>query len=211
MMQTLVYPASKKALTIREFIGRHGEDSRYELIDGELRDLEPTGPHESVAGSIAGRLYAAILHLQQPWIIPKNCLIQPPAALATILRPDVIILDELALEKEPLWQREPIVCNGASIKLVAEVTSTNWQDDYARKVEEYAFLEIPEYWIVDFRGLGGVRFIGDPKQPTLTVNYLVNGHYQQAQFRLGEPIVSMLFPNLQLTLDDLMPNQSRSN
>ena len=210
-MQTLVYPAPKKALTIREFIERYGEDYRYELIDGELRDLEPTGPHESVAGTIAGRLHAAILHLQQPWIIPKNCLIQPPAALATILRPDVIILDELALEKEPLWQREPIVCNGESIKLVAEVTSTNWQDDYARKVEEYAFLEIPEYWIVDFRGLGGIRFIGDPKQPTLTVNYLLNGHYQQAQSRLGEPIVSMLFPDLQLTLDDLMPSQSRSN
>ena len=210
-MQTLVYPVPKKTFTIREFIEWHGEDSRYELIDGELRDLEPTGPHESVAGSIAGRLYAAILYIQQPWIIPKNCLIQPPAALATILRPDVIILDKLALKKEPLWQREPIVCNGESIKLVDEVTSTNWQDDYARKVEEYAFLEIPEYWIVDFRGLGGTRFIGDPKQPTLTVNYLVNGHYQQAQFRLGEPIVSMLFPNLQLMLDDLMPNQSRSN
>lgn len=176
-MQTLMYPAPKKALTIREFIERHGEDSRYELIDGELRDLEPTGPHESVAGTIAGRLYAAILHLQQPWIIPKNCLIQPPAALATILRPDVIVLDELTLEKELLWQQEPIVCNGESIKLVAEVTSTNWQDDYARKVEEYAFLEIPEYWIMDFRGLGGVRFIGDPKQPTLTINYLVDGHY----------------------------------
>ena len=210
-MQALVYPVPKKPFTIREFVERHGEDSRYELIDGELRDSEPTGPQESVAGAIAGRLYAAILHLQQPWIIPKNCLIQPPAALATILRPDVITLDELALEKEPLWQREPIVCNGESIKLVAEVTSTNWQDDYARKVEEYAFLEIPEYWIVDFRGVGGIRFIGDPKQPTLTVNYLVNGHYQQAQFRLGEPIVSMLFPNLQLTLDDLMPSQSRSN
>ena len=107
----------------------------------------------------------------------ESLLIQPPAALATILRPDVIVLDELTLEKELLWQQEPIVCNGESIKLVAEVTSTNWQDDYARKVEEYAFLEIPEYWIMDFRGLGGVRFIGDPKQPTLTINYLVDGHY----------------------------------
>ena len=211
MVQALVYPAPKKTFTIREFVEQYGEDCRYELIDGELRDLEPTGPHESVAGAIAGRLYAAILHRQQPWIIPKNCLIQPPAALATVLRPDVIVLDELALENEPLWQREPIVCNGASIKLVAEVTSTNWQDDYARKVEEYAFLEIPEYWIVDFRGLGGIRFIGDPKQPTLTVNRLVNGYYQQSQFRLGEPIVSTLFPDLQLTLDNLMPRQSRSS
>jgi Uma2 family endonuclease len=205
MTQTLVYPTLQKTFTAREFIDQYGEDARYELIDGELRDLEPTGPHELVAGNIAGRLYAAILQIQQPWIVPKNCLIQPPAAMATVLRPDVIVLDEVTLAQEPLWQKEPIICSGVSIKLVAEVTSSNWQDDYARKVEEYAFLEIPEYWIADFRGLGGIRFIGSPKQPTFTVNTLVNGSYQQTQFHLGEPIVSPLFPNLHFTLEDIMP------
>jgi Uma2 family endonuclease len=205
MIQTLVYPTPHKIFTAREFIEQFGDDAQYELIDGELRDLEPTGPHELVAGNLAGRLYAAILQVQQPWIVPKNCLIQPPAALATVLRPDVIVLDEGALGQEPLWQKEPIVCNGASIKLVAEVTSSNWQDDYARKVEEYAFLGIPEYWIADFRGLGGVRFIGSPKQPTFTVNRLVGGNYQQTQFRLGEPIVSPLFPDLRFTLEEIMP------
>jgi Uma2 family endonuclease len=208
MTQTLVYPTPQKTFTAREFIDQFGEDSRYELIDGELRDLEPTGPHELVAGNLAGRLYAAILQIHQPWIVPKNCLIQPPAALATVLRPDVIVLDEVALAQEPLWQKEPIVCSGASIKLVAEVTSGNWQDDYARKVEEYAFLEIPEYWIADFRGLGGTRFIGSPKQPTFTVNTLVGRSYQQTQFHLGESIVSPLFPDLHFTLEDIMPRQS---
>ena len=204
MTQTLL-PTQKPTLTAREFIDQYGEDSRYELIDGELRDLEPTGPHETVAGTIAGILYSTIRQIQQPWIVPKNCLIQPPAALATVLRPDVIVLDEIALQQEPLWQREPIVCNGNSIKLVAEVTSSNWQDDYARKVEEYAFLKIPEYWIADFRGLGGIRFIGSPKQPTFTVNTLINGQYQQTQFHLGEKIYSPLLPHLQFTLDELMP------
>lgn len=47
-----------------------------------------------------------------------------------------------------------MICKNSTIKLVAEVVRTNWQDDYARKVEEYAFLKIAEYWIVDFRGLG---------------------------------------------------------
>jgi Uma2 family endonuclease len=205
MTQTLVYPIPKKSLTTREFLDQYGDNPCYELIDGELRDLEPTGPHEHVAGNLSGLLYAAILQTQQPWIVPKNCLIQPPAAMATVLRPDVIVLDEIALAQEPLWQQEPIICNGSSIKLVAEVTSSNWQDDYARKVEEYAFLEIPEYWIADFRGLGGIRFIGSPKQPTFTVNSLVNGSYQQTQFHLGETIASPLFPQLQFSLNDLMP------
>jgi Uma2 family endonuclease len=97
MTQTLVYPIPQKSLTTREFLDQYGDNPRYELIDGELRDLEPTGPHELVAGNLSGLLYAAILQTQQPWIVPKNCLIQPPAAMATVLRPDVIVLDEIAL------------------------------------------------------------------------------------------------------------------
>jgi Uma2 family endonuclease len=194
-----------KLFTFEQFIAEYGDNPRYELIDGELRDMEPTGPHEEVSGNIAGRIYAEILHDNLNWLIPKSCLIKPPAVEATALRPDVIVLDKAKLRQEPLWQKEPIICNGNTIKLVAEVVSTNWQDDYARKVEEYAFLQIPEYWIVDFRGLGGLQFIGNPKQPTFTVCQLVNGIYQQQQYRLGDTISSPLLRNLQLKLDDVMP------
>ncbi|ACC84004.1 Uma2 family endonuclease [Nostoc punctiforme] len=196
---------SSKVLTFEEFIAQYGDNTRYELIDGQLRDMEPTGLHEAVAGSIAGRIYVEIFNSNFNWLIPKTCLIKPPAAEATALRPDVIVLDKAELSKEPLWSKEPIICNGSTIKLVAEVVSTNWQDDYARKVEEYAFLNIPEYWIVDFRGLGGLQFIGNPKQPTFTVCQLVNGVYQQQQYHLGDTISSELLPNLQLKLDDIMP------
>ncbi|WP_100904447.1 Uma2 family endonuclease [Nostoc flagelliforme] len=194
-----------KLLTFEQFLVEYGDNPRYELIDGELRDMEPTGPHEEVSGNIAGRIYAEILRSNFNWLIPKTCLIKPPAAEATALRPDVIVLDKAKLSNEPLWQKEPIICNGNTIQLVAEVVSTNWQDDYARKVEEYAFLQIPEYWIVDFRGLGGLQFIGNPKQPTFTICQLVNGVYQQQQYRLGDTIFSSLFPNLQLKLDNIMP------
>lgn len=194
-----------KLLTFEQFLVEYGDNPRYELIDGELRDMESTGPHEEVSGNIAGRIYAEILRSNFNWLIPKTCLIKPPAAEATALRPDVIVLDKAKLSLEPLWQKEPIICKGNTIQLVAEVVSTNWQDDYARKVEEYAFLEIPEYWIVDFRGLGGLQFIGNPKQPTFTIYQLVNGVYQQQQYRLGDAIFSPLFPNLQLKLDDIMP------
>lgn len=195
---------SPKLLTFEEFIASYGNNPRYELIDGELRDMQPTGPHEEVSGSIAGRIYSEIFRSNFNWLIPKNCLIKPPAASATALRPDVIVLDKAQLSTEPFWQTEPIICNGSTIKLVAEVVSTNWQDDYARKVEEYAFLDIPEYWIVDFRGLGGLQFIGNPKQPTFTVCQLINGAYQQQQYRLKDTIASHLFPNLQLKLEDLI-------
>ena len=196
---------SSQTFTFEEFLNQYGDNPRYELIDGELRDMEPTGPHETVAGNIAGRIFVEILRANLRWIIPKNCLIKPPAASATALRPDVIVLDEDKLNQEPFWQREPIICDGATIQLVVEVISTNWQDDYARKVEEYAFSGIPEYWIVDYRGLGGIAFIGKPKQPTFTVFRLMGDEYTQEQYRLGEMIRSPLLPNLELRLDDILP------
>ncbi|WP_404785433.1 Uma2 family endonuclease [Altericista sp. CCNU0014] len=196
---------SAKTLTFEEFLAQYGNTPRYELIDGELRDRSHTGPHESVAGNLAGRIFMEILQNRHPWIVPKNCLIEPPAAEATALRPDVIVLDEEKLSQEPLWQQEPIICNGSTVKLVVEVISTNWQDDYARKVEEYAFLGIPEYWIVDYRALGGIAFIGKPKQPTFTICHLDGDEYSRHQYNLGQPIYSPTFPNLHLRLDDVLP------
>ncbi len=56
------------------------------------------------------------------------------------------------------------------------MVSNNWETDYARKVEKYALLGIPEYWIVD---------------------------YQQKQYRLKDPIVSPSLPSLKLCLNDI--------
>lgn len=113
----------KQALTPEEFIAQYGDDGRYELIDGELRELEPTGPHEAIAGQLTAYLSSEILRCRHKWVIPKSCLIQPPAAEATILRPDVIILDCAARQQEPLWQREPIITSGRAIQyIVADET-----------------------------------------------------------------------------------------
>jgi Uma2 family endonuclease len=39
-----------QTLTFAEFLDRYGDNPNFELIDGELRDMEPTGLHELVAG-----------------------------------------------------------------------------------------------------------------------------------------------------------------
>lgn len=196
---------STPTLTVDQFIAKYGDDTRYELADGELIDMEPTGPHETVGGKLATRIGMAITQANYPWFIPRTCLIRPFADIATARRPDIVVLDETALANEPLWQRQPVITLGHSIKLVVEVVSSNWETDYARKVEEYALLGIPEYWIVDYRGLGGVAFIGKPKQPTFTICQLTGDEYNQRQYRLGEAIASGLLPNLQLRLDDILP------
>ncbi len=189
----------ERPLSFEAFLGQYGDDDRYELIDGELFDLEPTGPHEEVAAAIARWLNYQIVQQGLNYFIPPRCLIRPLAS-GTGFRPDVIVLDRTALAQEPLWAKEPVVTLGSTIKLVAEVVSGNWQNDYARKLEDYALLGIPEYWIADHQGLGREFFIGRPKQPTLTLCTLNGqGRYDRQLLRGDQLLMSQEFPQLTLT------------
>jgi Uma2 family endonuclease len=192
-------PAQLKPMTLVDFLAAYGDDDRYELIDGEVFDLEPTGPHGSVGAFVDRKFNVQIDQFDLPYFIPQRCLIKPLGDW-TGLRPDLVVLDKAQLVHEPLWPREAIITLGSSVKLVVEVVSGNWQNDYARKVDEYAILGIPEYWIVDYAGLGGLEFIGRPKQPTLTIcNLGTEGYYVKQRVRGEEAIVSQIFLNLTLT------------
>ena len=111
----------------------------------------------------------------------------------------MIVLDREALGTDPYWEQFSTISVGSSARLVVEVVSTNWPDDYLRKLADYETLGIPEYWIVDYLGLGATRYIGKPKQPTISVYQLVEGEYQVSQFRGAEQIMSFTFPDLALT------------
>ncbi|MGF1460035.1 MAG: Uma2 family endonuclease [Leptolyngbyaceae cyanobacterium] len=197
--------APSQLLTFDDFLAQYRDEPAFELADGELIKMEPTGPHEAVAGKVASKLNLAIEQMGTAWLIPRTCILRPFSNQATARRPDVTVLDESALSDEPLWKRESVITQGTSVKLVVEVVSTNWETDYACKVEEYALMGIPEYWIVDFRGLGGVAFICRPKQPTFTVCQLRDEDYVKSTFRLGQAINSPTFPELALILDEVMP------
>jgi Uma2 family endonuclease len=51
--------------------------------------------------------------------------------------PDGIVLDRHALAQEPLWEKASVITLGTSVRLVIEVVSTNWQDDYLLKLGDY--------------------------------------------------------------------------
>lgn len=187
-----------KLITVNEFITQYVDNNNYELIDGELIEMEPTGPHEQVSSFIGRKLNVEIDRQDLPYFIPHRCWIKL-LGTETAFRPDVIVLDQTQLINEPLWQNEPVIKSGKSIKLIAEVVTTNWQNDYARKVEDYALLGILEYWIVDYLGIGGREYIGKPKQPTITICTLVGDEYEKRLFQNDDQLVSSIFPNLQLT------------
>jgi Uma2 family endonuclease len=197
-------PAQQQPISFDEFLTRYGRDNRYELIDGEVFDLEPTGSHEEVAALITTKLCVQIDAKDLPWIVLQRGILRPSNAGMTAFRPDVAVIDRTELTKELLWADQSILTLGSSIKFVAEVVSSNWQNDYSRKVEDYAVLGIPEYWIADYAGLGGTRHIGKPKQPTLSICTLVNGEYEIQQLRGNQSIVSRTFPDLKLTAEQVL-------
>jgi Uma2 family endonuclease len=114
-----------------------------------------------------------------------------------------MVLDFNAIMNESMWKKRSTITQGTSIKLAIEVVSTNWQDDYLMKLGEYEKLGIGEYWIVDYLGLGGRRYIGDPKQPTISVCSLVEGEYMVNLFRGKDIVRSLTFPELNLTTEQI--------
>jgi Uma2 family endonuclease len=193
-----------ESLTFEEFLETYPEDGgRYELIKGAIVEVRPIGQHEKVAGFSADQITLEIYRLNLSYFIPRTCLVKPDTEKSGYL-PDVIVLDEPALAADPYWEKYSTISIGNSAKLVIEVVSTNWQDDYLTKLADYEKLGIPEYWILDYRGLGASRYTGSPKQPTLSIYTWVEGEYQVEQFRGETAIVSAVFPELKLTADQLL-------
>lgn len=204
MTITIDQPIRHKPISFDDFLLRYGGDNRYELIDGEVFDLEPTGTHEQVAALITTKVCVQIDAANLPWFVLQRGILRPTNLGMTAFRPDVAVIDKNELSKEALWSDQSILTLGNSIKFVAEVVSSNWQNDYSRKVEDYAVLGIPEYWIADYAALGGTRHIGKPKQPTLSICTLVNGEYEIQQLRGNQAIISPTFPNLKLTAEQVL-------
>jgi Uma2 family endonuclease len=201
---TIDQPIQQKPHSFDDFLDRYGGDNRYELIDGEVFDLEPTGSHEEVAAFITTKICVQIDLKGLSWFVLQRSILRPENIGMTAFRPDVAVIDRSELTKEMYWSEQSILTLGSSIKFVAEVVSSNWQNDYSRKVEDYAVLGIPEYWIADHAGLGGTRHIGKPKQPTLSICTLVNGEYEIQQLRGDQSIVSPTFPDLKLTAEQVL-------
>jgi Uma2 family endonuclease len=90
----------QKQLNFDEFLARYGGDNRYELIDGEVFDLDPTGPHEEVAAFITTKVCVQIDRIGSPWFVLQRGLLCPSNCRMTAFRPDVAVVDRDALTKE---------------------------------------------------------------------------------------------------------------
>jgi Uma2 family endonuclease len=195
--------ALQKSITFEEFVQWKPNDGRFELHDGVIVEMpQPLGGHEEITGFITLWLSFQILSNNLPYIIPKQALVKPPDSESGYI-PDVLLLNSDNLKCEILWEKESTATQADSIPLVVEVVSTNWRDDYYKKFADYEAIGIPEYWIVDYLALAARKFIGNPQQPTISIYNWVDGEYQVNQFRGNDRLISQIFPELNLTVEQI--------
>ena len=199
--------AEPKLLTFDEFIRWYPENSpvRYELYDGVIIEMpKPKGKHSNLTGSLIEQLLIIIRQMGKGgiWTIPRESIVKPKRERSGY-EPDIIVLNQEVLGEEPRWESESIIQNPESVKLIVEVVSSNWRDDYYNKLRDYEEMGIQEYWIVDYAALGARKFIGNPKEPTFFVCNFVDGEYQMNPFRENTLIISPTFPQFNLSAQDI--------
>ncbi|MBD6615023.1 Uma2 family endonuclease [Komarekiella sp. 'clone 1'] len=188
-----------KFLTLEEYLKYDdGTDSQYELVAGELVAMPPESPK-----NVQISLFLLVNLLK---FVPINRLSNKAEIVVGGLRattrvPDLVVLtDELAKVLQGST-RSTITLDMPPPALVIEVVSpgkANEDWDYRYKRSEYAARGIAEYWIVD------------PQRNKITLLTLVDGFYEEAVFVGNTLFVSTIFPELQLTAEQIL-NAGESN
>ncbi|MEZ2300476.1 MAG: Uma2 family endonuclease [Microcoleus sp.] len=195
---------TKQLLTFEQFVKQlPDEEGRYEFVNGEIVKILPIRLHEDVADFLIKQFDREVDR------VPLNYRVSGRFMLRTLTQngkeqgrhPDVTVVDKT------IWKSQPFAYSALTEppQLVVEVVSTNWEDDYIDKLDEYQRLGIAEYWIVDYLALGSRNYLGNPKEPTVFV-YLLdeNGVYQMSAYRGSDRIISRTFPELALTAEQVL-------
>ena len=166
-------------------VGILGEDSRVELIRGQIVDMAPIGaPHlgmvnrlnRLLAGVVAGR---GILSVQNPVRLDDGS--EP--------EPDVVVLRPRSDDYQTATPCPP------DVLLLIEVADTSLDDDRAIKVPIYAENGIAECWIVNLLD----RVVEVYRQPG-------NGRYADVgRIGPGKSLDFVLLPGVTLPVADLFP------
>ncbi|PPT08301.1 hypothetical protein CKA32_006428 [Geitlerinema sp. FC II] len=172
-----------RRLSFEEYCQLDDSDRRYELVNGELRLMNPPiARHFLIAKFLERAFDNEIQRLQQPWTCLQGAGVR--TGLAKSRLPDLMVLPTEAvmelLDRSAVFQTPPFL----AVEIVSPSSSV---DDYRYKRSEYGAIEIPEYWIVDGR---------DRK---VTVLHLDEGFYEETVYADDEAIASKLFPELDVT------------
>ncbi len=166
-------------------VGLLHEDSRVELIDGEIIEMAPIGSEHAghnnyLMGCLAHRLYGkAIVAGQNPVILGGYEEPQPDIAL-------------LRWRNDYYRTAHP---HAEDVLLIIEISDSTLRYDHDVKIPLYAKNGIPEVWLLDIQN----RQLEIQREP-------INGVYQQRDCRRAGQIAPILCPDAVIDLAELFPN-----
>jgi len=178
-------PAPAKRYRLADVAAFPAEDGyRYEIIDGELIVTPaPARPHGIIASRLAYTITKYFKEGKPGWsLIGQPISLEwETAETAYHCEPDISIFDqpfEAVLGRENLF---PVI-------VIEIVSPGNPENDYVRKVNAYAAIGIPEYWIVDSR------------HRTVTFLQLTAAGSRRQYAKIDN---SQLLPEIELALDEI--------
>jgi len=180
---------TEKLLTFEEYLAYNdGTDNRYELVDGRLELMNPpTFRHLLVTKFVEQIFDAEIKRLGLPWLCFREAGIRTGWRKSRLSDLYIVPVEQVRdfLDRSAVTEIPPLLA-------VEVVSPESVSRDYRFKRSEYAALEIPEYWIVD------------PMNSKVTVLLWEDGLYEETVFMGNQNIVSRIFPELLLTVDQVL-------
>ncbi|MEO1095263.1 MAG: Uma2 family endonuclease [Cyanobacteria bacterium J06638_28] len=167
-------------------------DGYYELTNGELIEMPPESDDNLYR---ALKLYEAlkvVIGMQQ--IRLQGIAIAVPGQPKNRY-PDLTVLCPEHPEQMRALGQAAITLEMAPPLLLVEIVSPGKEShnrDYIEKRNQYEWRGISEYWVLD------------PQQNQVTVFAMVEGVYEETVFKGSETIVSLTFPQWQLTADEML-------
>ncbi len=182
-----------RKLTLEEYLNYENDSEKhYELVAGTLTQMPPESPQNA---EIAIKLLLIFAQFVSPRLLRcKDTEIVVTGSQTTVRLPDLMVLTENLADALYRSGRSTIISDMPPPALVVEVVSpgkVNQDRDYRYKRSEYAARGISEYWIID------------PQIQQVTVLILNQGLYDETVFTEDNAIASMIFPQLQLTANEV--------
>jgi Uma2 family endonuclease len=193
-------PAIMRSQTFTDFIDceASNELNEYELVRGRLALMpEPDDWHEEILEFLSFMFELQYRRHQLNYSVRKRNALMIDNAQGR--RPDIAVIDRPATRREV---RQPGI--RTTPKLIVEIASGNWSTDLVEKQEEYEALQVPEYWIVDYRGQIPAKYCLRGKGPKVIVLTLEDDIYHKAEYLQGEAVPCSTFPHLALTVDQIL-------
>ena len=201
MIQTI---EAQRSLTFSEFLSYDFPDEgRYELVNGDIVRILATRQHDNIAEFIADAFKAEVRRLSLSYRVSGRVMIRTlsPEGQEQGRVPDVSVVDRA------LWDANLSTYTAFTdpLQVAVEVVSTNWEDDYIDKLDEYQRLGIPEFWIVDYLAMGSRDLLGKPKVPTVFIGRLNAENLYDLTLYQGDQIIqSPTFPELSLSMSQIL-------